>query len=194
MRRCCGDGRALEDTVSSTAPWGVLTHRINMPRLLFMVNFGGKPNPRTVLADARAVPAAPYQHLLDDEGLPGDITRADIEDNVIRRLGTFEAGAEVFVEADDPNDFLDLGEQDDAEQGRIWWRATVESDACPTCIPSYTLDGEVVDIEQFIACNTAEYVACISDEEVADIRALLPGQEITFGGGAAAEFVFRRVE
>lgn len=161
--------------------------------VLFAVSFD-KPNPRTLTSDARAVPAALYQHLLDDEGHPGGITRGDIEDNVIRRLAEFDDGAEVFVESDDPDDFLDLGDEEgDAEQGRIWWRATIEGDDA-TCIPSYTLDGELVDIEEFIADNTADGVAVLSAEEVADIRALLPGQEITWGGGAAAEFVLRRVE
>ena len=59
-------------------------------------------------------------------------------------------------------------------------------------VPSYTLDGEPVDIEEFISDNTAEDVAGITELEVASIRALQPGEQIIFGGGAAAEFVLRR--
>lgn len=59
-------------------------------------------------------------------------------------------------------------------------------------VPSYTLDGEPVGIEEFISDNAAEDVAGFTEQEVACIRALQPGEAFVFGGGAAAEFVLRR--
>lgn len=56
----------------------------------------------------------------------------------------------------------------------------------------YTLDGEPVEVEDFIADNRGHTVSNpFTDEDVAAIRALEPGQEIVYGGGAFAEFVLR---
>lgn len=94
-----------------------------MPLLLLNVCFD-RANPRALPVDARAVPAEPYAHLDEEAGSPGGITRADIDLVDVRALGSFGDGAEVFVESDDPEDLLELGD-DDPQQGRIWWRATV---------------------------------------------------------------------
>lgn len=55
----------------------------------------------------------------------------------------------------------------------------------------YTLDGEPVDIEQVILVNTAPGVEPLTDDEIAAIRALEPGEELALGGGAFATWVFR---
>lgn len=157
-----------------------------VPRVLFAVNFGARPNPRVIPADTRAVPAAPYQHIDDAAGNPGGITRADLDTVDVRPLGTFEDGAEIYCEGE-PDDVLD---DEDPEGSRIWWRATVERLGAPC----YTLDDEPVDVEEFISDNTADDVAAITAEDIACIRALEPGEQIVMGGGAAAEFVLRRVE
>jgi len=52
----------------------------------------------------------------------------------------------------------------------------------------YTLDGKSVDIIDFIADN--EFTRR-DIQEIADLR---KGEEIIYGGGAAAEFVLRRVK
>lgn len=52
----------------------------------------------------------------------------------------------------------------------------------------YRLDGEVVDLEAFFRDNAEGLCA----EDVADIRALQPGEKIVLGGGAAATFVLSR--
>jgi len=54
---------------------------------------------------------------------------------------------------------------------------------------TYTLDGERIDIEDFITTNTHPDVAPLHPDEIAAIRALKPGEAWTTGGGAAAEFV-----
>lgn len=54
---------------------------------------------------------------------------------------------------------------------------------------TYTLDGEPINIEDFIRDNTAPDVEPLPDEEIAAILALKPGEELILGGGAAAEFV-----
>lgn len=53
----------------------------------------------------------------------------------------------------------------------------------------YTLDGEPVDIEEFIATNTAPDVEPLPEDEIAAIRDLKPGVELTLGGGASAVFI-----
>jgi hypothetical protein len=52
---------------------------------------------------------------------------------------------------------------------------------------SFTLDGEPVDIQAFLSAND------FSPDEIAAIRDLPLGEEIVYGGGAAATFVLRRV-
>lgn len=54
--------------------------------------------------------------------------------------------------------------------------------------PRYTLDGEPVDIAELIAVNHA----VLDADDIARIDAMQPGEQIIFGGGAAAEFVLRR--
>ena len=49
----------------------------------------------------------------------------------------------------------------------------------------FTFDGEPVDLEELLDENREG----LDEEEVAAIRAMQPGDSITFGGGAAAEFV-----
>jgi hypothetical protein len=62
----------------------------------------------------------------------------------------------------------------------------------PAPAPLYTLDDEPVDLDVFLRDNAAPDVAGFSDEDLAAIRALRPGEEIVLGGGAGAEFVLRR--
>ncbi len=55
-------------------------------------------------------------------------------------------------------------------------------------VPAFTLDGEPVNITQFLADNAHdEYV------NADDIRALKVGERIVYGGGAAATFILQRV-
>jgi hypothetical protein len=69
-----------------------------------------------------AVGAEPYAEL--DEG-QGGITRGDIKDGDLRALGTFEPGAEVFIESDDPTDVLDDTDTTTEQQTKIFWRAVL---------------------------------------------------------------------
>lgn len=52
---------------------------------------------------------------------------------------------------------------------------------------SFTLDGEPVDIRAFLSAND------FTPDEIAAIHDLPLGEEIVYGGGAAATFVLRRV-
>lgn len=49
----------------------------------------------------------------------------------------------------------------------------------------FTLDGEAVDLEELIDANREG----LHPEELDAIRALQPGESITFGGGAWATFM-----
>lgn len=91
-----------------------------MPLVLFDVSFD-KPNPRVVPAETRAVAGEAYAHVDDEAGNPGGITAADVADDYIRQLDSFEHGAEVFVEGE-PDDVLD---DEEPVATRIWWRARV---------------------------------------------------------------------
>jgi hypothetical protein len=53
---------------------------------------------------------------------------------------------------------------------------------------AFTLDGVPVDIAEFVADNAETFEA--EDREA--IEALRVGEEIVYGGGAAAEFVLKR--
>lgn len=53
----------------------------------------------------------------------------------------------------------------------------------------YTLDGEPVDLEDFLNVNKDG----LTKEEVKAVKGLRPGKSIVFGGGAAAEFVLKRL-
>lgn len=95
-----------------------------MPLVLFDANFS-EHNPRVLPADARAVPAEPYVHIDDEAGNPGGVTRADLADDTIRPLGSFEDGAEVFIEGVADDDVLDDTDAETAAATRIWFRAAV---------------------------------------------------------------------
>lgn len=61
--------------------------------------------------------------------------------------------------------------------------------------PTYTLDGEPVSLDALLADNAAEGVVPFTEEEVAAIKALGPGETMKLGGGGAASWVeLRRVE
>jgi hypothetical protein len=53
--------------------------------------------------------------------------------------------------------------------------------------PSYTLDGDPVDIDDFIEANPD-----LDDEDVEEIQALEVGEVFTGGGGAWATYVIER--
>lgn len=52
----------------------------------------------------------------------------------------------------------------------------------------FSLDGERVDVAEFIADNAEDF----GPEEIAAIAALAVGESLTFGGGAFGAFVLRR--
>lgn len=65
-------------------------------------------------------------------------------------------------------------------------------DARPVrCEARYTLDGEPVDLDDLIRDNQDPDFG-FEATDIAQLRALQPGQELRFGGGAAAEFTVRR--
>jgi hypothetical protein len=72
--------------------------------------------------ETRAVAGEKYAHL--DEGQSG-ITRADINDEDIRTLGSFKLGDDVFVESEEPDDCLDDSDEQREKDTRIWWRVTL---------------------------------------------------------------------
>jgi len=96
-----------------------------MPFILFSVSIGDQPNPRVLSADARAVAAAPDLSVDEEADDPGGITRADIADGDIRPVGTFEPGAEVYVESPDHEDVLDDTDETTEAETHIWWRAVI---------------------------------------------------------------------
>ena len=96
-----------------------------MPLVQFSVSFDDKPKPRVLAAEARAVAAEPYLSVDEEAGDPGGVTRADIADGDIRPLGTFEDGAEVYVESPDPTDALDDTDESTDAETHIWWRAVI---------------------------------------------------------------------
>ena len=53
----------------------------------------------------------------------------------------------------------------------------------------YTLDGDTIDLDQFIEANAE----CLEPFEVDTILAMKVGESYWFGGGAAASFVLARV-
>ena len=66
-----------------------------------------------------------------------------------------------------------------------------------TPAPAYTLDGEPVDIYEFLDANRTALdpdTGTESDDVLETLYApLQPGESVTFGGGAAAAFVLARV-
>lgn len=62
-------------------------------------------------------------------------------------------------------------------------------------VPTYTLDGEPVTLDELLQDNAAEGVVPFTEDEVAAIKALGPGEAIKLGGGGAAGWVeLRRVD
>jgi hypothetical protein len=53
---------------------------------------------------------------------------------------------------------------------------------------TYTLNDEMIELDFFIQVNE-----CFTDEDKAKIAALKPGDSIVYGGGAASEFVLKRL-
>lgn len=60
-----------------------------------------------------------------------------------------------------------------------------------TCA-AYTLDGEVVVLEEFIQVNTAPGTDPLPREVVEEIRHLMPGDSLLLGGGAGETFTLKR--
>ena len=83
----------------------------------------GRETPRLLPPDVRAVPAEPYLAAEEAQGNPGGITRAELVDSDIRPLGSFEDGALLYIESDDPTDALDDTDDDSIAATRVWWRA-----------------------------------------------------------------------
>ena len=54
----------------------------------------------------------------------------------------------------------------------------------------YYLDGEAINLAQFLRLNTDAF----SPEALAQIHALKPGESLNLGGGAGATFVLSRCE
>lgn len=59
-------------------------------------------------------------------------------------------------------------------------------------VPTYTLDGDPVDLEEFFLDNMVPGEEAFSPDEMEEIRSMRPGQAFVTGGGAVAEFVLRR--
>ena len=93
-----------------------------MPFVMILMPVG-RETPRLLPSDVRAVGAEPYLALEEAHGNPGGLTRADLLDNDIRPLGSFEDGDEIYVESDDPTDVLDDTDDDTIAATRVWWRA-----------------------------------------------------------------------
>ncbi len=94
-----------------------------MPLVLFAVTLD-RPNPRMLSADARAVLATPsYVEIEEEDGDPGGITRAEINDADVR-LAEFLDGADVYVEGE-AGDVLDDTTDERAVATRMWGRARV---------------------------------------------------------------------
>jgi len=53
---------------------------------------------------------------------------------------------------------------------------------------TYTLNNEIIEIDYFIQVNEL-----FTEQDKLAIAALQPGQSITYGGGAACEFVLKRL-
>jgi hypothetical protein len=74
-------------------------------------------------ADARAVLAtADYIEIEQEDGDPGGITHAEVDDADIRPLGEFQDGQEVYVEGE-AGDVLDDTSAERAAATRMWGRA-----------------------------------------------------------------------
>ena len=95
-----------------------------MPFVMFAMP-RDNPTPHELPSDTQAVPAEPYLALEEAHGNPGGITRAELLDSDIRPLSSFEDGALLYVESDDPTDVLDDTDEDTERLTRIWWRAVL---------------------------------------------------------------------
>jgi len=55
--------------------------------------------------------------------------------------------------------------------------------------PKYTLDNDIIDLDMFIEVNMDMF----NEQDIANIHSLQPGDHIVYGGGAAAEFILKRI-
>lgn len=55
--------------------------------------------------------------------------------------------------------------------------------------PKYTLDNDPIDLDMFIEVNMDMF----NEQDIANIRSLQTGDHIVYGGGAAAEFILKRI-
>lgn len=56
----------------------------------------------------------------------------------------------------------------------------------------YTLDGEPIDLGEFVKANTSKGVS--PPENLEDVLDMQTGDTVRFGGGAAASFALKRVK
>jgi hypothetical protein len=127
----------------------------------------------------------PYVHI-DNDG--GAIAAMEVRPEDVKRLGEFSVGDEVCVESDDPAHAYDSETEEARRNTHVWWRATIVP-ASTASAAKYTLDGEPVDLDDFLADNAEMF----TEHDVAAVRALKVGDEITYGGGAQSVSVLRRV-
>ena len=130
--------------------------------------------------------AGPYVQI-DNDG--GAIAFMEIKAQDVKRLGEFCVGDEVCVESDDPRHAYDSETETAKRNTHVWWRATILL-ASTASAARYTLDGEPVDLDDFIADNDETF----TEGDIAAVRALKVGGAITYGGGAQAVSALRRVE
>ncbi len=55
--------------------------------------------------------------------------------------------------------------------------------------PKYTLDNEPIDLKDFTELN----IDMFDEQDLVKINSLQPGDHIVYGGGAAAEFILKRI-
>jgi len=95
---------------------------------------------------------------------------------------------------------IELRERERAEHGDPYYVACHEVaradrerrglDPPPPVAAEYTLDGEPVDLQEFLDDNPRDENPEVDPDE---IRALAPGGVIFYGGGAQPRTIFRRV-
>jgi hypothetical protein len=162
-------------------------HEVEGSGATIRVHYFSKNDPPDAWLDesTRAVLlAGPYVDV-DRDG--GAIAFMEIRPQDVKRLGEFSPGDEVCVESDDPTHAYDSETEDARRNTHVWWRAEI----LPTASTAkYTLDGEPVDLDDFLAHNAETF----TENDVAAVRALKVGEEISYGGGAQAVSVLRRVE
>ncbi len=80
--------------------------------------------PRLLPPDVRAVGAEPYLAIEEAHGNPGGLTRAELRDDDIRALGSFDDGDQLYLEGE-PEQVLDDTDDDTIAATRVWWRAVL---------------------------------------------------------------------